>query len=73
MDNKNKPKKRMGRPKKPENMKPKRPVGRPKTPDRLKTVYQRVPIRVDTYLKLKKKSILENKTMTEIIDEQFKW
>lgn len=53
--------------------KPKRKVGRPPMPERLKQKYQRVAIYPETYLKLKKKSILDKKKIAQIIDEQFKW
>jgi len=54
--------------------KPKRKVGRPQLPEHLRQKYQRVAIYPETYLKLKKKSLLENKTIADLIKEHFnKW
>jgi hypothetical protein len=68
MDNKNRPKRPIGRPKS------KRPVGRPKIPEGTGQKYQRIAIHPETYLKLKKRSLLENKTIANLIKEHFnKW
>jgi hypothetical protein len=54
--------------------KPKRKVGRPKLPGGANQKYQRIAIYPETYLVLKKKSILEKKTIADLIKEQFnKW
>jgi hypothetical protein len=68
MDNKNESKRPLGRPRK------KRSVGRPKLPEGTNQKYQRIAIYPETYLILKKRSILENKTISDLIKEHFnKW
>ena len=51
--------------------KPTRGPGRPELPDNLKQKYQRIAIYPETYVRLKKKSIKENKSIADLIDEQF--
>lgn len=43
-------------------------VGRPRIPDSEKAVYQRVPIRVETYWKLKEITQQQNITFTDLIE-----
>jgi hypothetical protein len=46
----------------------KNPVGRPRIPDSEKAIYQRVPIRYDTYKKLKAITKETNITFTDLIE-----
>lgn len=43
-------------------------VGRPRIPDAEKAVYQRVPIRYETYKKLKTITVDQNITFTDLIE-----
>lgn len=50
------------------NMEDKARVGRPRIPDAEKAVYQRVPIRYETYKKLKVLTVDQNITFTDLIE-----